>query len=166
MATEALKSGPITNRDATPPVLNNSSADKNRLVEATGHVTTTSSVTSGSTYTMVTVPSNARISQILVSCAAMAGSSAADLGVYRNTADGGAVVDADFFATAIDLSSALTNSDVTNESATYTVAKQQQPLWQALGVSADPNTTYDIVFTTTATINTGAALGIKVRYCV
>jgi hypothetical protein len=166
MTTEALKSGAITNRDATPAVLSRSDLVAGQLREAYGSVTTTSSVTTGSTYIMCSVPSYARVSEILLSTIAMGGSSAADLGVYQTTANGGAVVDADFFAAALTLVSALTNSQISMTQTVNTITKQGQPLWQALGLSADSNRDYDIVFTTTATITTGGLLGVKVRYTV
>jgi hypothetical protein len=166
MTTEALKSTPITNRDAVPAVPTNGALGfGSPLIEATGSVTTTSGVTIGSTYILTSVPSNARISQILLDAAAMT-QGAFDIGVYKSTRDGGAVVSAAFFASAVDCSAAVRATDVTNESGTYTIAKQNQPLWQALGVSADPQTLYDIVATSTNTITAGAALGVKVRFVV
>jgi hypothetical protein len=165
MSTEALKSTPITNRDATPSVLNTAPfGGAGKLLEAIGYVTTTSGVTVGSTYRLVTIPTQARVSQILIYAAAMT-QGPFDIGVYKCSADGGAVVDADFFATAVDCSSAVNGTDITNESATYTIAKQFQPIWQAVGVAtADPLSYYDIVATSTNTITAGAALMLKVRY--
>lgn len=162
--TESLKSTVITNRDATPAVINDGRLAKGSLRESIGSVTTTTGKTTGSKYTLCSVPSSAIVSQILLSCAALGTATAADVGVYRNTADGGAAVDADFFATAVDLSAALSNSDITNESGTYTLDKQEQPLWQAAGMSADPMTSLDIVVTSTATIAAGGLLSLKVRY--
>lgn len=165
---EALKSAAITNRDATPAVLSRSDLAAGQVREAYGSVTTTSSATSLSTYRMCSVPSYARVSEILLSCAAMGGASAADLGVWQTTANGGLVVDADFFApgATLTLVSALNNSQLSFSQAVNTITKQGQPLWQALGESADTNRDYDIVFYTTATITTGGLLGIKVRYTV
>lgn len=164
MATESLKSTVITNRDATPVVLSNASLANARLHEAIGSVTITSGKTTGSKYTLAQVPSNCRVSQLLVSCPALSASSAADFGVYRSTADGGAVVSAALFGSAIDLSSALSNLDITNESTNYTLDKQEQPLWQAAGLSVDPGGVLDIVATTTATNAAGGLLGIKIRF--
>jgi hypothetical protein len=163
---EALKSAAITNRDATPAVLSRSDLAAGQLREAYGAVTTTTAGTATSTYTMCSVPSYARVSEILLSTAAMAGSTAADLGVYQTTANGGAFVDKDFFAAALTLVSALTNSQISMTQTVNTITKQGQPLWQALGESADTNRDYDIVFTVTTAVNTGGLLGIKVRYTV
>jgi hypothetical protein len=165
MATEALKSNQITNRDATPRVPNLSLTEGGFCREDIDYVTTTSGVTSGSTYRIANVPSAARVSQILFYAGAMT-AGAFDVGVYRNTADGGAVVDADFFASAVSAASAVEGTDITNESSTYTLDKRIQPLWQAIGMSADPGGTLDIVCTSTATITAGAKLGLLIRWTV
>lgn len=164
MATEDLKSTAITNRDASPRVTTNSYLAEGLLRESYGKVTTTSSVTTGSTYRIAQVPSSARVSEMLLSCAAMGGSSAADLGIYQTTANGGAVVDADFFAAALTLVNALTNSQISMTQTVNTITKQGQRLWEALGLTADPQIDYDVTFTTTATITTGGLLSLKVRY--
>lgn len=164
MATEALKSPVITNRDASPRVTSGAHLSDGLVHETYGHVTTTSGVTTGSTYRLCSVPSNARVSEILISTAAMGGSSAADIGLYQTTANGGAVVDADFFAAAATLVSALTNSQIAMTQTVNTITKQGQRVWEALGLSADTLRSYDVVLTTTATITTGGLVGVKVRY--
>lgn len=166
MATEALKSATITNRDATPRVANNARLSGAHLRSAVGSATATAGVTTGSTYRLCSVPSNALVREVLVSTVAQGGTSAADVGVYRATADGGAVVDADFFGSAVSLVSALSRSDVTNESTTYTPTKREQPLWQAVGLSSDPGGELDIVLTTTATLTNGGLLSAEVGYVV
>ena len=161
MATENLLSPALTNRDAS--TINNLILTKGAVREAIGYVTTTSSVTAGSTYRLAEVPSSARLSDVKISCAAMGGVSAADFGFYRNTKDGGAVVDADFVAASQSLASALTDSDISTQTS-FTIPKRNQPLWQALGFGSDPNTTFDFVATTTATITTGGFLSATAIY--
>ena len=52
-----------------------------------------------------------------------------------------------------------------NESTTYTIAKQSQRLWEALGMTSDPKSTLDVALTVGTDITTGTgAVGIKVRY--
>jgi hypothetical protein len=92
------------------------------------------------------------------------------IGVYKTNADGGAAVDADLFASRIDVASAVAITAVTNESTNNTILKQNQPLWQAAGVSTapTPGTKYDVcatVDTTDVTTGTGA-IGVKVRYTI
>lgn len=165
MVTETLYSTPITNRDATPRVPNTSFNDGAPLIEKIGSVTITTGKTVGSIYVLASVPANARVSAILLTNPALSASTAFDVGAYKTTADGAAVIDADFFASAVACTALNTNLDVTNESGTYTVDKQEQPLWQALGLSAAPASgMIDICLTNTATNAAGGLIGAKVRY--
>lgn len=166
MTTENILSSIITNRDAVPQVKNNDLTAGAQVQSTLGLCTSTTGKTTGSTYRFVEVPSNARVNSVQIQSEAQGTSTAIDVGVYRNTMDGGAVVSAAFFASAIDVSSAVTKTDITNESGTNTIAKQLQPLWQAAGLSVDPGGTLDIVATSTATINTGASMLVAVSYVV
>jgi hypothetical protein len=97
-----------------------------------------------------------------------------DLGVYysSSTSDGtapsvrGTVVDADFFASAIECASAVTPTNVTAESGVYTLDERSQPLWQALDLSSDPGGYFDIVATcVTTAVTTGTGkLGATIYY--
>lgn len=166
MATEALKSGFITNRDATPKVLSNSSLVGGVLKSA---VATLEMGTAdlGSTYRMVEVPSNCLIHEIKIYADDVGTTGLIDVGVYRNTADGGAVVDADFFASAFDIKTAAVNgTDITHESAVFGLEDAEKPLWQALGLSSDPGYIYDIVITSTEAASAGGTLTLKVKYVI
>jgi hypothetical protein len=57
-------------------------------------------------------------------------------------------------------------TDIINESGTYTLDKRIQPLWQALGLTADPGGNIDIVATVVTTaVTTGTGkFGISVLY--
>lgn len=162
-----LKSVQITNRDATPRVFNNpglGAGGREKCV--VGHLAAvTAALSITSIIRLCEIPSNALVSDLrLTSAAQTAG--AFDVGVYRNTADGGAVVDQDFFATAVSCAAAVVNTDVLNESTTNTIAKQSQRLWEALGMSADPRSTLDIALTVAGTdVTTGTgAIALRVRY--
>src|ERR1051326_5543196 len=91
MAVVNLKSGAITNRDATPEVLNNPSVDGGHIQEAVGLIAAGTADSSTSTYKIAQIPSNARISQVLIWNATFGGSCAADFGIYETTANGGAI---------------------------------------------------------------------------
>lgn len=159
MATR--KSTQITNRDASPAVINNpNSGPVNRAVSAFGKLTAVASDASGDIYRLFEVPTNIRVDSVRLWCAALAGSTAGDVGVYRNIRDGGAVVDADFFASAQSFASAVNGTEISNESTVYTIAKREQPLWQAVGLTSDPGGTFDICITLTATVNTGGDIGL------
>lgn len=165
MVTETLYSSPITNRDATPRVLNSSLLDNGMLREAQGSVTITNGKTTGSIYVMVSVPATARVSQVLLDNPALSASTAFDVGVYKTTVDGAAVVDADLFGSAIACTNANAGLDVTGESGAYTVDEMSMPLWQAAGLSAAPASGWlDICLTNTATNAAGGLVGLRVRF--
>jgi hypothetical protein len=162
-----LKSTAITNREATPAVLNSpASGGASKLKSVHGYLASvTAALSITSVIRMVEVPSNANVRAVIFQSAAQTAGKF-DIGVYRNNADGGAVVDADLFASAVDCASAVVKTDVTNESTNYTTALQNQPLWQAAGLSADPHSTLDIcltVVTTDVTTGTGA-VALEVQY--
>lgn len=167
MATEALKSGAITNRDASPQVKNNSSLEAGMLKSSVGTVEMTTASDAGSTYRFFQVPSNARVDQLLLYADDVGTTGAIDIGVYQTAANGGAVVDADFFASAVDINAAALNGvDVTHESGVYNIDDVEKPLWSALGLSADPCIFYDIVATSTAAASAGGTLSLKGQYAI
>lgn len=166
MAVEALKSSVITNADATPPVLSNARLAHCSMLEAVGTKQASASASIGSTYRLCRIPSNARVSEVILSCDAFDTTGAADIGVYQTAANGGAVVDADFFASAVVLTTALPNTAVTHESGVFGIEDVEKPLWEALGLSADPQRDYDIALTLTAANGAGATpdVTLRVRY--
>lgn len=164
MAVENLKATPISNADASPVVFNNARVARAALQEAIGTKQASASASIGSTYRLCRIPSNARISQVLLSCDAFDTTGAADIGLYNT--NGGAVVSAAFFGSAVVLTSALKNSDVTFESGTFGVEAVEKPLWEALGLTADPMKQYDVALTLTAANGAGATpdVTLSVRY--
>lgn len=167
MATVSVSSTMITNRDATPRVLSNSRVSKGAMQVACGYCESSALDDIGSKYKFCSVPSNARIHSVLLSCDSVGTAGAADIGIYQTTENGGAVVDADFFKAAQSLATALKNSDVTfGNTGGYGVEEGEMPLWQALGLSADSKRDYDIVATvTTATISAGSIF-LQVAYVI
>lgn len=156
MAVEHLQSPPIQNREAVPPVLNNPALGSGADVKiAKGHIASlTASASVGSTIRFCEVPSNAIVHEVKIASAAQT-AGALDIGLYKNIKNGGTVIDADFFASAVSVASAVPLTDITNESGEYSIAEQNQPLWQAVGLSADPKTTFDVVGTITTNVTTG-----------
>jgi hypothetical protein len=170
MATETLKSVSITNREANPPVANNPGAGGASPTKyISGYLASvTASASAGSTIRMCEVPAHAVITDLVFASAAQTAGKF-DIGVYRTNKDGGAVVDQDFFASDVDCASAVVLTDVLNESGTNTLAKQTQPLWQALGMTEpSPGTMLDLVLTvhtTAITTGTGAVI-LKAKYVI
>jgi len=164
MAVTVNKSGGITNRDLIPKVVTNASVQGGTLKAFAGASAVANGDSIGSTYIMGSVPSNARVHAVLLYCTAIT-SGAANIGVYRTTADGGAAVSASLFASAASIASAITvGSEVTHQSGTFPVANIEMPLWQALGLSADPCLMYDIVLTLSAATTAAGTVALKVVY--
>jgi hypothetical protein len=158
MGTSHLKSAQVTNLDATPPVRSTAGQNEIGVMRGvSGFVTAVAADAAGSTYRFCRVPSNAVVKQVLFESEAQ-GAGNVSLGVYRTAADGGAVVDADLFASRIDCASLVVQGDYTNESTQYNLNERNMPLWQAAGLTSDPGGFLDIagtVDTTAVTTGTG-----------
>lgn len=162
MAAEHLKSTSITNATASPKTLNGPHLGAGILKEVQGTITPSATSEANSTHRFCRVPSNARISQVLISCAAFTTAGAVNVGLYD--VDGGSVVDADLFASAVALTAAKQNADVTYESGEYTMVESEKMLWEVLGLSSDPQKEYDVAATVSTAFDGGSAMHLKVRY--
>lgn len=163
MAVELLSSAAITNADATPVVFNNSRITRAPLQEAIGTKQVPASASIASIIRLCRIPSNARTSQVIYSGDAFDTTGAGDIGIYQTAANGGAVVDADFFASALLMTTALPNTVCTHESGVFGVEDVEKPLWEALGLSADPMRDYDVAITLTAANGAGATPDVTLR---
>lgn len=166
MAVVNTKGSAVTAADTSPPSNGqfvNAKVHGGRIKESIGTVEAVSGDSIGSTYRLVRVSSSDRISRVLLSCDAIT-TAAADIGIYETAVNGGAAVDADFFASAQVLTSALVNSDVTHESGVFDIAAIEKPLWQALGLTKDPGKLYDVVATLTAAAGAAGTVAIKVQF--
>lgn len=176
MAVLNYKSTVITNRDATPKLLTDAPVSGGGLNATQGYVTSVAADSIASTYRLCQVPSNARVDSVRFQCAALGASTTLDVGVYYPTyipAGAGlagslasTAISQAFFASAIACTSAVALTEVTNESLTNTIDKQEMPLWQALGLTTDPGIALDIVATATAANASGGLLGVKVAYAL
>jgi hypothetical protein len=165
MAVVAVKSTLITNADALPAVLNSPRVDGGfeRIEVATAAIT--SGDNTGSTYRMFRVPSNAVMTDLRIYSPDIGTTTISDIGLYRTAKDGGAVVDADFFASALSLKDgAINGTDVLHESAVFSIANSGKELWDALGLTADPSVFYDVAFTLTADADATATVKLIGRY--
>lgn len=158
----------ITNAVATPKVATNANQSVGQLFSAKSVATVSATQTSGDVIRMVRVPSNARIDIVLLTTGDATTAGAIDIGVYQTADNGGAVVDADLFASALALTGGpFTNSNQTWESGQYTYAASCLPLWQVIGLTADPCREYDVACTVTTTGNgMGTTLVLEVRYVI
>ena len=164
MGVVTVKSAGITNRDATPAVLNNSSVTKTAPHKAMGVVAIANGDSISSKYVVCSIPSNAVISSCVVSSPDIGTTTAADVGLYQTTANGSAVVDADFFKAAVSLNSgALNKSEVVNGNI-ITVANMEKRLYEHLALTTDPKIDYDVVLTLTGAADAAGSVVVEVFY--
>lgn len=165
MGVVTTKSAAITNRDATPRVLNNGRVTGARLHRAAGLVAVANGNSTGSIYIFCSIPSNAIVSDVKVTSADIGTTTTADFGIYQTTANGGAVVDADHFGSAVSLKDgAIAKSSVVHESTVYPYTAIEKPLWEALGLSADTNRMYDVCATLTGDADAAGTILVEVEY--
>lgn len=114
-----------------------------------------------STYRLFKVPSRARVVDMRISCDAITNGTSYDLGLY--TSGSGAVVDADIYAAALDLSSAINSGAINSGFKTRDISKMGQRVWEDAGLSDDSGLDYDIVLTANTV---GSAAGTISGYCI
>lgn len=171
-------SASITNLDATasPFIVKQNTAGEGgagceQVID--DYVTTVSSDAAGVIYRVLRVRTNVKVKSLVLESEAMTAGKV-QLGVYYSDSafDGtlvanqtAAAISVNFFANDVDLTSAVTPTNETNQSGTYTLDKRNQPLWQALALSSDPGGWFDICATVhTTTITTGAKLGLRLNF--
>lgn len=167
MAVVTTKSGAITNRDATPRVLNNGALTGGVCKGFCATVEVANGDSIASKYIFGEIPSNAYGIQVELWSDDIGTTTISDFGIYQTTANGSAVVDADFFGSAVSLKDgAVAGTRIEHESAVYDPDDVEKPLWQALGLSSDPGISYDLVATLTAAADAAGTVSVKVRYFV
>lgn len=156
------KSTIVTNADAndlTPALINHG-----RLREQVAVVAVAAADDNDSVFRFARVWSGWRISSVEIAADALGTGAVYEIGVHDIAANGGAVVDADEFASGVDLAAAKALTDVTNEAAATDIAKAQMALWERLGLTEDPKKWYDITATATAAGTAAGDIMLRVRY--
>lgn len=171
MALENLKSTLVTNLDATPAVRTTvGRGGPGVLLYADATLTGTTAADIGSTYRMVRIPSTAIVKRIWACLDTAVTDCTVDIGLYYGSGQDvidslrGTVIDADFWGSAIALTSIVVPTQYTMESTVCTVADMMRPVWDAVGLSSDPGGTFDIVFTNTVAFNGAPILYLAVEY--
>lgn len=173
MAIVITKSTFVTNRDATPAVINDNRIGGSTLKSGVGSVAVGAADSATSYYPLVAVPSTSMVRAIYATSLAGMTTLAGNVGVFKNTANSAnvttgvsaAAASNVIFASAQTFAVVQNRVDVTNTGTTYPTNLREQPLWQAIGLASDPGGTFDIGVQVT-TANTGAAgrIGIEVQY--
>lgn len=176
MATVNLKSTLLTNRDATPKVLTDAYLSGGILEEVQGSVKTNNNDNAGSQYRLLQVPSNARLSSLIWQSDALGSGCIVDVAVWYPTSlplGGGnflasgssaALISSSIFATGLTAPAANALTDITNQSLNYLIPLQETPLWNVLGLAADPEVSFDIGFTVRVATASAGYVGLKARY--
>jgi hypothetical protein len=154
-AVANTKSTAITNNDATPPTLNKTFVQGGRVYSSVAVVEVAAADDDTSVYRLFRVWSGDRVDGIDIGNDAITGGTSYDLGVYDTAVNGGAVVSAALFASALDLSSAGALSERTYEATATNIDKIEKQLWELLALTSDPKKYYDIALTAN-TVGTGA----------
>lgn len=165
MAVVNTKSTFITNADATPQVPTRASIGAGKLMCAVGTVEIAAADDDTSVYRFVRVPSNAVITSIKVFCDAITSGTSFDCGLYRTANDGGAVVDADAYASAVSLASAITTgTEIRFEAAD--IANVEKRVWEDAAATADTKYDYDICLTANTVGSAAGTVSLQVVYMV
>lgn len=163
-AVANTKSTAVTNADATPPVMNKTYIQGGRVYSSVAVLEVAAADDDTSVYRLFRVWSGDRVDGIDIGSDAITGGTSYDLGLYQTADNGGAVVDADLFASALDLSSASALTERTYEATATNIDKIEKQLWELAGLTSDPKRYYDICLTAN-TVGTGAGtIAGRLRY--
>ena len=181
MATETLKSTPITNLDLTPPqVMGPATGGPQIMRTADGNVTPTNGATVGSIYKFVRLPSNARLKEVkgkfdpTVSAATFTVSVgfyySDSLNDYTTPGNQGTAVNgatgSGALTTSLALAAQTTSLDLM---ATNVAANFDKELWEVCGLTTDPHCPFDLCFTSLTTANaitTGVPFYVRATFTV
>lgn len=179
MSAFNIKSTVIANRDATPKILSEPIIAMGMMREAYGCQKVSSAGTdlntAGTQIRLVQIPSNARISEIEYA-GTSTGTSALDIAAWYPTVipqgganfltvAGGAIISSSKFLTNFIIPD--TNKDWTTARdviGTQSVQLQEQPLWQYLGLTADPEVNIDMGVTVRTACAVNGYIGLRARY--
>lgn len=171
-----LKSTLITNRDATPKVLTDAFLSGGIMEEVMGSVKTGASDTANSYYRLISVPSNARLSELKWQSDALGSGCVVDVGVWYPTSiptggasflasgSSGAIISSSIFAAGLTAPAATALTEITNQSLNYLIPLQETPLWNVLGFALDPEINFDLGFVTRVATAAAGYVGLKCRY--
>jgi hypothetical protein len=165
MAVVNTKSTLITNADATPVVKSDAGLGGGLLHVAMATVEVAAADDNNSVYRFARLPSNARVVSMRVFCDAITAGTDYNVGLYQTAANGGAVVDDNCYADAVDLSSAITTgTEIAFEGRGIELIGQQ--VWADAGLSADSNTEYDVCATGITVGSAAGTISLAVAYTV
>ncbi len=163
MAVTNRNSTQVANEVASPAVRNDAVASDGIKISKLGYVANAADDDATSIHRIMRLPSHCNVRSIKLSTGDATTAGAINLGLYyavgHTDSAAGAVIDADLFASAFDLTGGpFTRTELVGESGEYALTERIQPLWQAAGLSADPGGYFDLAATISTTYN-GASVG-------
>lgn len=164
MAVVTTKSAQITNRDASPRVLNNAFLEGAMVRSARDVCAIANGDSVGSKYLFLTLPSNAVPISLRISAPDIGTTTAGDIGLYRTTADGGAAVSSQFFKAAQALNAGPYLKVELVQGNVVTVANSGKRLWELLGLSSDPKVLYDVALVLTGAADAAGSVLVECDY--
>lgn len=164
-AVVTVKSSLITNRDAVPAVMKSRILQGAPILHARGVVGVTNGDSIASKFLFFSLPSNAVPISVRITNPAGGTVGAGDIGLYKATRDGSAVVDADAFKAAQAIVAANVKLEV-GQGNLQTAANSEKMLWELLGLAADPQIPYDVVLTLTAAADASKSVVLECDYVV
>lgn len=162
MAVVNTKSASVANADASPQVLNDLQIAGGKVKCLRAVVEQGASDNDGSVFRLARIHSSWLVKGVRKFHDAITGGTSYDLGLYRTAGDGGAVVDADAYASAVSLASADT-AGVQIAFEARDVANIEKKVWQDAGLSSDPNLWYDLALTGNTVGSTGGTIGLDIE---
>lgn len=164
-AVVAVSSTLITNADAQPVVETPAYQAHGRVRQLIESVSIANGDSVGSVYRTLRVWSGWRVDELLIDAPDIGTTTVADVGLYKTAQNGGAVVDADFFASLLVLNAgALAKVDIARESGVITIANADKRIWEQLGLTVDPKIWYDVALTLTGAADAAGELGLRCNY--
>lgn len=168
MAVANTKSTIITALDAHTGAQPKNRIHGGAVCESVAKVEVAAADDIGSVYRFFRLPWNARIGDLRIACDAIT-TLTLDIGVYRTADDGGAVVDADEFASAQACTSALNVwTDVLGEAAVATKVladRAEMELWELLDEATEPiGRFFDICGTAVGEPGSAGTVALKIQY--
>jgi hypothetical protein len=168
-----LKSTLITNRDATPKVLTDSYISGGEIKESEGYVLTGAADQIASTYRLCQVPSNARVCSLDFQSSGCGSAAQVDVCVFYPTfipvgaglvaSQASQMINTTLFGTNVACSSAVAATNLIT-TANIAINVQEQPLWQAAGLTSDPMIDLDLGLYVTGSTSAAGYVSLKARY--
>lgn len=163
MGVVNTKSTIITNADASARVPNNPYLEGAPVQSAVAAISIGATDSNTSTYRLARLPSSLRMQSLKLLFDAITGGTSYQLGLYDTAANGGAVVSANLFANAFDMSGGSTTGvEVLNQN--NSIGNMEKRLWELLALSADPFKDYDLVLTAVTIGTSGGKVAALISY--